>query len=435
MKNKFQVLALILLVLAIALSPSFPAGTLENGKVIELRIEDFLVAILGLMWIGNFLIAKRNKFKKPPLFFPILAWLSFAFVSFLINFLLGNLDFVKGFFYFLKEVQYFFLYFLFFYYIKDFKTAKIIIISWLFVALANMSYVFYQILGGFRAGNIYQFISGQVVGDSDYGAAALAEEGSLPRGVFFLLFFVFLINVFLYYYLNLDISKVKKLFIALISLSPVLGVFYSGSRTAFLGLALSLFLTAFFFIIKKRNFKVLAIVIILLILVILILSAMPKNFSGPRRIIKTVSSLDVLISETYRSRIDSAIIPTFREAASQNNHLFLLLGFGKGYFGEAHNQYLLNFISLGAIGSIIFLLLIFTILKRTWRHFSKKKSSFSVGLTGGLFVATLGMLLCSLASDPFMVVKSAEVYWVFVGITMAVLSLEKTDKKVDNRGI
>ncbi|GAG71502.1 unnamed protein product, partial [marine sediment metagenome] len=117
-KVLFANLELILLIIAIAFSPSFSAGVIEGGRVVEIRVEDVLIVIFGLAWIASFLISKKEKIKKPPLLLPILAWLGIGFFSILINLIFTNIGISRGFFYFLKEIEFFFLYFFIFYHIK-----------------------------------------------------------------------------------------------------------------------------------------------------------------------------------------------------------------------------------------------------------------------------------------------------------------------------
>jgi len=436
MKDKIlKILPLIILVLAIGFSPSFPAGKLVNGKTIELRVEDFLIAILAGFLLIKFLTSR--KIEKPPLLIPILIWLGVSVLSFFLNFLLFDLNFVKGMFYVLKEIQYFAFYFYFFWSIRDVYSAKNVIYAWFVVVVVNISYILSQVLFNFRAGNIYQFFAGDIKSKSDYGASAIAEEGSLPKGMFFLLLFIFLVNVFLYHFLNLNISKAKKFFLGLISFSPAIGIFYSGSRTAFLGFVLSLTLILGFLLFKKRNLKIILVLIVGLALLIIIFSLLLKDFTGPKRIVRFLFSADALISTFFKSRINSAILPILRRALAKDSPLLFVIGLGKGYFGEAHNQYVLNFISVGIAGSVAFFILIFSLIRKSWKGFFRSKSSLAESLSVGLLIATVTMLFCSLASDPFLVVKSAEIYWSFAGIVMAVLALdlEKNQKKLDNVNI
>ena len=54
-RNCNKNLPLIFLAIAIAFSPSFSAGVIEGGRIIEIRVEDVLIVILGLAWIASFL--------------------------------------------------------------------------------------------------------------------------------------------------------------------------------------------------------------------------------------------------------------------------------------------------------------------------------------------------------------------------------------------
>lgn len=430
-----KLIPLILLVLAIGLSPSFPSGELVNGKVIELRIEDFLVALLGLIWLALFLGSKKDNIEKPILLLPILGWISVGIISVLINFFLTRLSLDKGFFYVLKEIQYFFFYFYFFYHVKNILMAKIVFVFWFLIAGINMAYLFYQVRVGKIFGTIYQFINEIDIKNHDYGASAFAEEGSLPRGMIFLLLFIFFSNYLLYYFFKKRKLIFTKILLSAITLSCAAGVFYSGSRTAFLGLIFSLFWIVALFIFKRRNFKLLLAILLLLIIGPIVLFSLPKSFIGPQRIINTLSSGEFLFSEIIRSRIDSGIMPTLQEALARKNLFFAFFGFGKGSIGEGHNQYLLNFITVGIVGSFAFLILILAVIKKSLGWFLRSRDFFSTALASGMFIATLAMLFCSLASDPFMVVKSAEIYWSFIGLGMAVLKLEKKEEKLNNRNI
>ena len=414
---KKEYLPVILLAAAIALSPSFSAGQITGGRVIEIRVEDILIVILGLVWMTNFLISGRKKIEKPPLLLPILAWLGVGFFSVLTNWILGNIGFSRGFFYFLKEVQFFFLYFYLFYHIRSLDSAKFIIKFWIFLGFINVGWVVYQIIASSEA-RYY------------YGPTAIAEPAaSFPSGGFFVLLFIFLFNILLYYFLNLKISIFKKAILIVATISPIIGIIGSGSRTGFLSFIFAILLSLFFFFLKKRNLKTfLSGVLISTIILILIFSFLSLVFEDSPRVSKRIGSVlepASLFSTYLEGRIETTIGFLLGEALRGPSHL-PFFGLGKGYLiGEAHNQYLRNFIETGVIGSIIFLILIFAIIKRAWQGFSKGKDQLSIGLSVGLLVATLTMLFISLATEVFTVVKPSEVYWFFAAITMAVFSINK----------
>ena len=406
---KKENLSLILLAAAIALSPSFSAGEIEGGRVIEIRAEDILIVILGLVWIANFLISGRKKVEKPPLFFPILAWLGIGFFSVLTNWIFMNIGFSRGFFYFLKEIEFFFLYFYLFYHLKSLGSVKFIINTWILLGLVNVSWVVYQLIKGIKPG----------VGA--YGPGFLGEPlGPLPSGGFFLILFVFFLNILIYYFLNLNISKFKKGILTVTAISPAIGVFSSGSRASFL----ALILTFLFYSFKKGFLKtfLLGFLIIIFISIIFISSPLEKRFLNIEQIFWNLSP------ENPVSRT-SIWISQLSEASKYP--LFFLFGLGKSTVlisEESHSQYVRNFIETGIIGSLIFLILIFVIIKKSWQGFSSRKDSLLIGLSSGLLVVTLTLLFISISAEAFLVVKIAEVYWFFAGLTMATLTFSKNKK-------
>ena len=419
-KEVVKILSLIFLAGAIAFSPSFAVGKLSDGKVIEIRIEDILILVLGLLLIVSFLASGQTKAERPPLFFPILVWLSIGLLTVLANWAFSNLSLSRGFFYFLKEFQFFVFYFYVFWCIKKKDTAKLLVSAWLLFTFVNVLYVFYQMAVGLRHG--------------EYGTSAIGEQGVFPVGAFFLLLFIFLFNVFLYYFLHLNISIIKKTGLGVLTFSPILGVFGSTSRTNFVAMVLALFLTFLLFFLRKANLK--AIVVFILAAVFtasMFFFAIEKvPLTARFKTVISVFSLEPLWENYKVSRLENFIKPVFKKYLGSSAHL-PFLGLGKGYVSEVHNQYLLNFIEVGLVGSVIFFILIFAIIKKSWQGFSKSGDRFAIGLSAGLLVATLILLFISFATEPFIVVKPSSVYWFFAAITMATLSLnERKVRPQDN---
>lgn len=403
-----KILSLIFLAGAIAFSPSFSVGTLSNGKIIEIRIEDILIFFLGFSLLIGFLASGKTAVEKPPLFFPILIWLSAGLLSVLTNWAFSNLALDKGFFYFLKECQFFVFYFYVFWCVKKIDTVKLLVNIWLVFAFVNVLYVLYQMVSGFRTG--------------EYGTAAIGEWGVFPTGAFFLLLFVFLFNVFLYYFLSLNISITKKAGLGIMAFSPVLGVFGSASKTVFTAWLFVLFLTFLFFFLRKINLKAVLVFVLVIVLAIPIFSFALRNVPDLIRVkeIIPVFSFRPLWQSYLNSRFYDAIQPLFQASLESSAHL-PFLGMGKGYVGEAHNQYLRNFIEMGFVSSLTFFILIFAIIGKSWQGFSKSRDGLAIGLSAGLLTATLALLFISFATEPFIVVKPSSVYWFFAGLTMAVL--------------
>ena len=406
MKINLHIIFLIILSFAIAFSPSFVIGEISGGRKIEIRLEDILIVFLGLLWIAEFFYLKIKKVKKPPLLFPVLAWLSIGFLSVLTNWFFSTLSIDRGFFYFLKEVEFFFLYFYFFYHIKKINDVKFLLRIWLVLGAVNIGYVLYQVASGVSFG--------------EYGAAAISEWGVFPTGSFFLILFIFFLNIFLYYYLNLNINIFKKIILGSFIFLLAVGVFASASKTNFLAFVFSIFLTTVLLLIKRRDFKLFAIIVLICILSGIFLVFVLNNIKTAPRL-KDVFSLKSAFAAFIRTRIN--VMKIFWDDIINTPWYYYLIGRGKGFVHEAHNQFLRNFIEVGIIGSIIFFFLMLQIIFISARAFFKSNNHLSIGLSSGLLIATLVMLFFSFATEPFIVVKLSEAYWVFAAIEVAGLGL------------
>ena len=406
--------SLLVFSFAIALLPAFSFGKITTGKIIEIRAEDALLFVFGIFWIISFLISKKTKIKIPPLFYIILTLSSVGFLSVLINLALKNIYPDWAFFYFLKEIEIFFLFFYFIYRIKNLEQAKFLVKTWLFLAFINFLYILHQIKTGTQAG--------------EYGTAALSESGVFPTGAFFLLLFVFLFSVFLHYFYNLNMSPFKKIIIACFVVLPILGVFGSGYKTNFLGLFFALFIMIFLSILKKKNLKFFLFSLLALVLVLFILVYAANKINYAYRVFHAFSSQEIVRS--FEAGRLGVIMENVNDFLMKLNPLSFLLGLGVGSVGETHNQFLRNFVETGLLGSIIFLFLIFTILKTSFLEFFRNKDNFTSGLCLGLFSATMAMLFFSIVTEPFLTVKPSEIYWIFCAITMACISLEKKYEKI-----
>lgn len=408
--------AVLLLTIAIALSPSFAVGQIDGGRIIEIRAQDILLVILGLLWIADFLISKRKKIEKPPLFLPILAWLGIGLFSLLINWILMNIALSRGFFYFLKEVQFFFLYFYIFYHLKNLKSTEFIIKTWIFLGSINILWILYQMISGRRFG--------------DYGPGAIGEIGVYPSGGFFLILFIFLFNILLYHFVNLKISHFKKTLLIIVGICPALGVFASASKTNFVGITFAVILTLFLFFLKKKSRKTLMISILSLIFISALFVIAFKNVPDANRLLQSFDfSYGITTGrgeKIWKYRIDETI----------KSPTAFLFGFGKSVFlggDESHSQYVRNFSETGIVGSVIFLILIYAILKKTWKGFAYGKKDLPIGLSAGAIIATCIMLVISLSGEAFIVVKISEIYWFFIALTM--ISLKIYDKSQNEQKI
>lgn len=406
MKNLWTVyLSPILLIAAIALSPSFDIGHI-SGQGIELAAEDILLVVFGIMWLGEFFLRGKPSVGRPPLFYPILAWMGFLLATTLLNLALGNVEVDRAFFYFLKEVEFFFFYFFIFSHIETIKQGKALVNAWVVLGGINMVWIFYQLFTGWKIG-----------GGVTYGPSAIMEPFSpFSSGGFFLLLFAVLFNVFLYYYRFLSLSKIKKILLTLAIITLPLGAIVSGSRTATLGIALAIPLSFILYSMKRKKLAVVLAAFLITSGVFYYLINSRVAFRGyhlsPAAVIKGLEGGRAFV---WKDQLDEFFT---------HSPLYILVGMGRSVtlvYEESHSQYVRNFVETGIVGSVIFLILIGAILKKTFRAYAFGKEPLLVGAAGGFFVATVIMLFISVATEAFLSIKIDEVYWSLAAITMAVI--------------
>jgi len=416
-----EFLPVFLITCAIALSPAFSIGGIKSAtgeiRAIEIRVEDILLLILGLIWISNFLISGREKIGKPPLFFPILVWLGVSLIGVLTNLIFANIQANRAFFYFLKEIEFFFLYFYIFYHVKNLNVVRFILKTWVFLALVNVAWIIFELITGLKI-TYY------------YGPTIFTEpQGSFPSAGFFLIIFIFLFNVLIYYYLKINISKFKKVILAVSIVSLIIGIFAAASRSNFWGLIIVLPLTIFLYLLKERKIKAFFVSLLVLICATFIFVSILKDLPNLQR------TIDFERIKTARVSIWKGEVVDFLKY----NPLFSFFGLGKSVMlpsagQESHSQYMRNFIETGIVGSIAFLFLIFFIIKKSAEYFLRGKDPLLVGLSAGLLTSTVAMLIIAIPAEAFIVIKIAEVYWFFAALALVALCIgEKQDNlKIQN---
>lgn len=405
-KEFLSILGVVLLALTIGFSPSITVAQLADGRAVEIRAEDILISLLLIFSIFSFLIYGKNPIKIIPLFYLIGAWLGINVLSIVANVFFNNLYITRSFFFFLKEVQFFVIFLYVFFYVKSINAVKFLMNTWIFIGLVSALWIIYEIVTGSQ----YAY---------HYGPNTFIEpEGTISSGGFYLLIFLFLFNVFLHYYSDEKIPILKKSILFLIIILPAVGVFSSGSRAALMGFIPAFGFSLLVYLIKKKvAHKNLLLVFNSVLVVIILFSITYINAPFLQRFTDIDSATYELESKHSVSRIS-----IWRDQLKYflDKPLFLPIGFGTGVvlkYGESHSQYVRNLVEVGIIGTIIAGVLLAALVKESLKSY-RSKDNFVHGISIGFLSATIAMLFISLTTEPFIIVKVAEVYWFFTGLTM-----------------
>src|SRR2546426_10439795 len=150
-------LSLYLLVFSMLLSPQFLVGGLTGGggatgRGITLRFDDFLLVVIGFVWLAKMAILKGGTpFLRTPLNGPIMFYIVAAGLATLIGVLGGRVKPVSGFFFWLKYYEYVFLYFMVVSAVTTKEQARGLVIASLVVCFLVSLFAIAQIPSGERA--------------------------------------------------------------------------------------------------------------------------------------------------------------------------------------------------------------------------------------------------------------------------------------------
>lgn len=403
--------------LVILLSPRFSVGQLPHGRAIDVRIDDILIVVAYLFWQLRVLMQRRKiALYKPPIFYPLMAYIAIAIVTTETAILVGDIDTYEGNLYLLKEIEFFLIFLLVANNLSRKEQISALIAAFIISGLANMGWVAYQMVTGMPF--------------TSYGPAPVFEGGSAVHSGA-MSFFPMAISLSLLVYTR---GWKKRLGLGLLVCLFLAGLLLSGSRSFFVGAFVGMLLLSA--LIKRTSVSLLLIITtVSCSAAILMLPPMDSDsqIAGPfLRYQKTLNEM-VIGSVAQDNRVaiwyDSL-------ALWQSNSKTVILGAGEGIYptaGGAHSIYLRVLTETGMLGFAAFMFAWLLILRTSFkaRHLNSDPLFKAVALAC-LFV-TLVFSIVGFSADVLRVVRIAGPYWVLVGILMSICKRSTAKRKGDVR--
>jgi O-antigen ligase len=397
-------MALYILIFSMLLSPEFIVGATEGatlGRGITLRVDDFVVAVIGFSWLARMAINKElGLFLKTPLNRPIAYYILVCVASTLLGALFGRLDLKTGVLYVLKYFEYVVIYFMVANYFKDRKQMKtfvwVMLLTCLIVSIISMT----QIPQGERISAPFEGKAGE---PNTYGGylvfmmsiatgLALMEESFRDRLVAFLLVILFSI--------------------------PLL---YTQSRSSYLAAIPAVL--SFLWLSKRKQWIPPA-----LLLVGLLLPFMAPKVTKDRVSYTFTQGIGrpdtVTVAGVQLDTSTSARIQSWGEAISDLSQ-HPVLGFGVTGYRFVDAQYVRVAAETGFLGLLAFLLLLGTILRESYRVFNASQDPFDKGLVIGFIAGLTGLLFHAIGANTFIIVRIMEPFWFITAMVMMIPSLDK----------
>jgi len=394
---------LYILIFSMLLSPEIIAGETKGaslGRGVSLRFEDFLLVVIGVSWFArNAVLKELGLFRKTPLNKAILYYIVACVLSTGFGIITGTVSAKTGFFFVLKYVEYFIVFFML---VNHVETEEQIrrLVFFLFLTCFIVSLIgILQIPAGGRVSAPFE---GEVGEPNTFGGY-LVFIGAIAGGLI----------------LKEEWSKKKQALILLV-VFIIPPFFYTQSRTSYLSAMAAVFTLALF---SKKRFVVVALLIFGLILSPFLLPATVKDrisftFQQARE------SGQIEVGDIRLDTSTSARLLSWKEALKDwvKKPIFGYGVTGRGFIDAQIPRVLAE---TGIVGLGTFLFLMFSVGAVAFDSLRQVEGRYFQGLTIGFIAGFVGMLFHSIGANTFIIVRIMEPFWFFVGIITVLPMIEQ----------
>jgi len=392
-------LSLYLLVFSMLLSPEFLVGNLTGGggatgRGITIRFDDFLLVVIGFVWLAKMAIHKGGTpFLRTPLNGPIMFYIAAAGLATLIGVLGGRVKPVTGLLYWLKYYEYVFLYFMVVSAVTTKEEARGLVFASLVTCFVIALFAIAQIPSGERASAPFEGETG--------------EPNTLGG------YLVFMLAIVSGLLLTRE-AVANRLPLLLLLVAGTIGLMATLSRASFL--AAGVLILGFIGFLAPRK-------PILMTMVLLGILTMPlwAPHAVKERILYTFTQAEEEGQIRLGAlRIDTSTSDRLR-SWQQSFELwkkFPLWGTGVtgGPFLDAMYPRVLA--ETGLLGLVAFIVLFGSIFRMSITSYRQATDQFSRGIALGFLLGFLALLVHAIGSNTFLTVRIMEPFWLFAALVV-----------------
>ncbi|MGD9202056.1 MAG: O-antigen ligase family protein [Chitinispirillia bacterium] len=397
--------SLTLLIFSMLLSPEIAVGS-TSSRDVTLRAEDLLLLFMTFGWLCRMAIIKDISFtEKNPLNKPIFLYIFLCVISTSFGALRGDVNILSGFFFTLKIIEYFVLFYIVINYAKSMSDINYLLNIIFLVCFIVTLYGIFMILTG---GDVAAPFEGSE-GEKNTLTGYLSLIGVIAGGI-----------------LITTNSKAEKLFLSILITAIVFVLVFSSSRSGWI--ASSVGIIVLFFQAKKKN-------IFILLFCIFILAApfiIPEEMAERINYTFQQDYHPGMHMEFFGIRLDtstSARLFMIRLVFQKiTKHLFL--GYGITGFSFIDGHYIRILIELGILGFIAFIWLLARIHNVISEVKNKSQDSRIKGTAIGLYAGFWALIFHAFSANTFIIVRISEPFWCFVALM--IIAQSHLNKKPEN---
>jgi len=404
-------IALYILIFSMLLGPELIVGATAGatlGRGVTLRVDDFILVIIGFSWLARMAIYKElGFFLRTPLNKPIALYITVCLLSTFLGALFGRVNLKTGFFFVLKYFEYMVVYFMVVNHVQDKKQIRYFLWALLFTCAVVSFFGISQIPGGGRV------------------SAPFEGEAGEPNTFGGYLLFMMAITIGLVLTSNLWKDRLIYGGICLVAFIPFLFTQSRGSYLAFLPM-----LAVFVWLSEKRKLILLSLLFFLALLPLVAPQAVKERVSytftqryHPGQHVEVGNvRLDTSTSERLRSW----------GTALRDFSRHPLIGFGVTGYSFLDAQFPRVLLETGLVGLIAFLIVLWAIFKQSITVLGQADDPLHRGISMGFLAGFIGLLVHSVGANTFIIVRIMEPFWFIAGMVVMIPELES---KVPQDGI
>lgn len=395
-------IGLYILIFAMLLGPQFGATDLSGegvrGRGMTLRLDDFLLVIIGFSWFLSTAIHKeRGLFLQTPLNRYIGYYFVVCLVSTLIGYMMGRVKGASGIFFVLKYFEYYIVYFMAVNYLKEKKQMERLVMTMLFVCMIVSLIAVTQIPSGVRVSAPFEGPEG--------------EPNTLGG------YLVLMLSVVLGLLFHGYGTKTTKAFLGGLVFFILIPLAATLSRSSWL--ALGPMLVALVWFSRRKLFVFLPLFFLVAAFPFLLPSAVKERalYTFTQR----PEQGQLKVGDVRIDTSTSARLTSWKKVLTKDFLNHPLLGHGVTGYSFVDAQYPRVLAETGLLGLILFLALmaaIFRNARKTRRLYTE--DPFFLGISTGYLAGFFAMLTHGIGANTFIIVRIMEPFWFLTAIVIMI---------------
>lgn len=402
---------LYILIFSMLLSPEIMTGDTSGaslGRGVTLRLEDFLLVVIGFSWFARNAIDKDlGLFLKTPLNKAILFYILACILSTGFGIMAGRVELKTGSMFVLKYIEYFIVFFMMVNHVRSADQVKRFIVCLFMTCFIASIIGIFQIPGGGRVSAPFE---GEIGEPNTFGGYLLFM-GMVAAGLL----------------AKMKSSKNKQI-LAVLLLCMIPPFLFTQSRTSYLAAVPALLVLGYM---TDRRLIILGLLVIGLAVSPLFLPKAVKS-----RIMFTFTQPE----EQGQIQIGDLRLDTSTSARIQSWHQAMkgftrhpLFGYGVTGYPFVDAQFPRTLVETGILGLVAFVYLLYSIIKLVLRNLKEIKTPHYQGLGIGFLAGFVGLVVHALGANTFIIVRIMEPFWFLVGIVAVLPMLERQQAESGSR--